>query len=500
VVYATGHEGRGIGLVAKLRAYMLQDDGDDTLDANAHLGLPIDARDYGDATGVLRAIGVRSVRLLTNNPDKVDGLRRHGVEVDEVVPLQTAPHTRNLRYLRTKRDRFGHVPPAGAELNGWLRPAVDATSLLGDTDTPGWRPYVAVKFAQTLDGRIATASGDSKWISGDEERRVSHALRAACDAVLVGAGTVLADDPRLTVRMVEGRSPIRVVLDSTLRIPLDANVLDDDAHTVVVTTERSNAAKRMAVQGRGAAVEVVRSGTRGVDLSDALRALNELGVRSVLVEGGGSVITSFLGEGLTDRLIVGLAPTVIGAGVEAVGDLRIARVAEGLRLTNREVHVAGDDLLIAGDVEPAYAEGPDLSPASGDGTPGSEFFVSRSRTSTVPSVIRASKAGCGAVAGPRTIDPSLSRKVLPWHGHCTAPCSTSPSASEHPRCEQVSEMAWIVSPSLYSNTSKRSPPAFTGLPSASASAASTAVHCSGSRSKTVLSMPTPRSNDRCPPT
>jgi GTP cyclohydrolase II len=346
IVYATGHEGRGIGLVDKLRAYMLQDRGDDTLDANAHLGLPIDARDYGDAAGVLRAIGARSVRLLTNNPAKAEGLRHHGVEVDEIVPLQTAPHTRNLRYLRTKRDRFGHVPPAGPELNGWLRPAVDATSLLGDTQAQPWRPFVAVKFAQTLDGRIATASGDSKWISGDEERRVSHALRAACDGVLVGAGTVLADDPRLTVRMVEGRSPIRVVLDSALRIPLDANVLDDDAHTVVVTTERSTPEQRMAIRGRGAAVVVARSGPRGVDLSDALRGLHEIGVRSLLVEGGASVITSFLAEGL----IVGLAPTVIGAGLDAVGDLNVARVAEGFRLTNREIHVAGDDLLIAGDI------------------------------------------------------------------------------------------------------------------------------------------------------
>ena len=353
VVYATGHEGRGIGLVHKLRAYMLQDAGDDTLDANVHLGLPADARDYGDAAGVLRALGVRTVRLLTNNPAKVQGLREHGIEVDEVVPLPTAPHARNLRYLRTKRDRFGHLPPAGPELNGNISDAVDVMSLLGEAQAPPWRPFVAVKFAQTLDGRIATATGDSKWISSDQERRVSHALRAACDAVLVGAGTVLADDPRLTVRMVEGRSPIRVVLDSTLRIPLNANVLDDSAHTVVVTTDRSAPARRMALKSRGVGVIVAKAGAGGVDLHDALCALHDQGIRSVLVEGGGGVITSFLSQGVTDRLIVALAPTVIGAGVEAVGDLNVLRVSEGLKLANREVHLAGDDLLIAGDLQAA---------------------------------------------------------------------------------------------------------------------------------------------------
>ncbi|MFN2543814.1 MAG: GTP cyclohydrolase II [Actinomycetota bacterium] len=362
VVYATGHEGRGIGLVNKLRAYMLQDAGDDTLDANAHLGLPIDARDYADAAGVLLQLGVRSVRLLTNNPAKVGSLGEQGVVVDEVVPLATAPHARNLRYLRTKRDRFGHVPPTGPKLNGELAPVIDATSLLGDMATPLWRPRVVVKFAQTLDGRIATASGDSKWISGEDERRVSHALRAACDAVMVGAGTVAADDPHLTVRMVEGRSPIRVIVDSTLRLPLGSNVLDGDAHTIVVTTERSTPARRMAIRTSGAAVAVVRSGPHGVDLADTLRALHAAGIRSVLVEGGAGVITSLLADGLVDRLVVGIAPTVIGAGVEAVGDLRVGSIAEGLRLTNRDVHVAGEDLLIAGDIERAAAEAVDTPP------------------------------------------------------------------------------------------------------------------------------------------
>ena len=106
------------------------------------------------------------------------------------------------------------------------------------------RPAVVLKYAQTVDGRIATASGDARWISGEEERTVSHALRAASDAVMVGVGTVLADDPQLTVRMVPGASPTRVVLDSALRVPDDARILDQDAPTVILTTERSCPSRR----------------------------------------------------------------------------------------------------------------------------------------------------------------------------------------------------------------------------------------------------------------
>ena len=111
MVYLRGHEGRGIGLVAKLQAYALQDAGRDTVDANLDLGLPADARHYGAATQILRDLGVESVRLLTNNPDKTRALEEYGVPVKEQVPLTTRPNDHNLAYLQTKRDRMGHALP-----------------------------------------------------------------------------------------------------------------------------------------------------------------------------------------------------------------------------------------------------------------------------------------------------------------------------------------------------------------------------------------------------
>jgi 3,4-dihydroxy 2-butanone 4-phosphate synthase/GTP cyclohydrolase II len=351
LVYATDHEGRGIGLANKLRAYMLQEDGTDTIDANVHLGFPPDARRYDAAASCLGLLGVHSVRLLTNNPSKVEALMRAGIDVDQILPLQTSPHVRNIEYLHAKEARLGHVAPAGVPLDGDpIGEAVDVVPLLGRAPTPSWRPYVVLKYAQTVDGRIATRRGEAKWISSEAERRISHGLRAACDAVLVGVGTAIIDDPQLTVRMVPGPSPLRVVLDSTLRLPSTARVLDERAGTVVITTEPSSEESRAALRARSVGVHVVDAGPRGVDLASALETLRGLGVGSLLVEGGARVITSFFAEKLVDRLVVAIAPTIMGAGIDAVGDLGVARVAESVRLTNQSVHQAGGDLLVAADV------------------------------------------------------------------------------------------------------------------------------------------------------
>ena len=368
LLYATGHEGRGIGLVNKLLAYTLQDRGLDTLDANSSLGLPVDGRDYGDAASVLHQIGVRSVRLMTNNPDKGRGLEATGIEVEQLLPVQSSAHVRNALYLSAKRARLGHLRPEGSEFSigladisaPWVEhshESIDVGALVGIVRYHHDRPYVLLKYAQTLDGRIATSTGDSKWISGEAERRVSHALRAACDAVLVGAGTVRSDNPQLTVRMVTGHSPIRVVLDSKLGIDLESNVLDNAASSVVITTNRSDPERRLQLAQHGIGVHVVPAGPSGVDLKAALRTLRHLGVRTLLVEGGARVITSLLAEQLVDRLIVGIAPVLIGAGTEAVGELGVTRITEGLKVLNGTAYTVGSDVLVAGDIEESFTPG-----------------------------------------------------------------------------------------------------------------------------------------------
>jgi 3,4-dihydroxy 2-butanone 4-phosphate synthase/GTP cyclohydrolase II len=347
LVYALGHEGRGIGIVDKLRAYALQRGGADTVDANLLLGLPIDARDHDEFAGILRSIGVGSVRLMTNNPEKAAAVERAGVVVADVVPIHGAAHLRAKAYLRTKRGRLGHVAPTTAGSGLPVDPP-SADELLGALPEHGDRPAVVLKFAQTLDGRIAARGGDSRWISGSEERRLTHALRAACDAVLVGVGTVVHDDPQLTVRLVEGPSPARVVLDPSLRTPTRARLFDDDARVVLVAGRDAAPTRADRLRERGAGIVRVPTTSSGIDLPAALEALGSLGFRSVLVEGGARVLTSFLASGEVDRVIVSVAPMVLGRGVEAVDDLGSRRIADAVRLQDRVVRQVGDDIVVAG--------------------------------------------------------------------------------------------------------------------------------------------------------
>lgn len=352
LIYATGHEGRGIGLVNKLRAYVAQDAGADTVEANLELGLPVDSRDYSDAAGVLAELGIRSIRLLTNNPWKVEGISAAGIQISDVISIPTAPHLRNLSYLNTKESRLHHIRPTGPPLvQDPSSAALDATDLLGRVTTPSERPYVVVKSAQTVDGRIATSSGDSKWITGPGERRVTHALRAACDAVMVGIGTVLHDNPMLTVRDVPGASPLRVILDSRLRVPSDARILDDDAATMIFTSDKSDPATRKDLRRRGVRVEVIAEDAGSLSIRQALLRLRGIGVNSLLVEGGSRVITTYLRSDMADRVIVSIAPTIIGDGTEAVADLGTVRISDGIPLINRTMLTVDQDVILAWDVD-----------------------------------------------------------------------------------------------------------------------------------------------------
>jgi 5-amino-6-(5-phosphoribosylamino)uracil reductase/diaminohydroxyphosphoribosylaminopyrimidine deaminase/5-amino-6-(5-phosphoribosylamino)uracil reductase len=230
-----------------------------------------------------------------------------------------------------------------------------------------------VHYAQTLDGRIATRTGNSQWISGDESLRLAHELRAAHQAVMVGIGTVLADNPKLTVRLVPGRSPLRVVADSTLRIPAEMHLLSDGAaETLIATTTRAPAERVIELKRQGARVMVLEPDEDGrVDLAHLLAHLRAEGVESVLVEGGGCLITSALSAGVVDRLVACIAPKVVGAGIDAVGDLNIQRLADAVTFSSASFTPLGCDMIFDGRVEhPRQADRrpePAAAPSRGGG-------------------------------------------------------------------------------------------------------------------------------------
>jgi diaminohydroxyphosphoribosylaminopyrimidine deaminase / 5-amino-6-(5-phosphoribosylamino)uracil reductase len=216
------------------------------------------------------------------------------------------------------------------------------------------RPAVTVSYAQTLDGRLATVGGSSQWISSSESLRFAHILRAKHEAIMVGAGTACRDDPRLTVRLVPGKNPLRVVVDSTLRTPLTAAVLANGAAvgTVLAVTERASVDRCAEATHLGATVLRLPADTEGrVDLKSMLSELYTSGVRSVLVEGGAALITSLLCNRLVDRLAVCVAPKILGSGIEAVGDLGICELNDSLALVDTSITSYGVDVVFDSRVE-----------------------------------------------------------------------------------------------------------------------------------------------------
>jgi riboflavin-specific deaminase-like protein len=163
-------------------------------------------------------------------------------------------------------------------------------------------------------------------------------------------GTVLSDDPQLTVRLVSGASPIRVALDTRLRTPPTARILSPETPTILVASTSAPADRRSALEAVGARIRTVAPGPGGLDVTAAFSDLAAHGVHTVLVEGGARIITSLLRAQLVDRLVISISPTVLGAGTDAVGDLGSTRVTDGLRLSNRSVHLVDDDVVLAFDV------------------------------------------------------------------------------------------------------------------------------------------------------
>ncbi len=217
------------------------------------------------------------------------------------------------------------------------------------------RPYVTLKVAQTVDGRIATASGESKWITGPSARRAGHRLRAESDAIMVGIGTVRADDPSLTCRISGGRNPVRIIVDGRLEIRPEARVLDTrEAATWIATCVPEDHPARAALEARGAEVIHVPGRNGKLDLQSLMNTLGQRQITSLLLEGGSSLNAACLAAGVVQRAVFFIAPKILGGrnGLPSVGGPDPLKLEEAIPLKSTRLSRVGRDLVIEADLDP----------------------------------------------------------------------------------------------------------------------------------------------------
>jgi diaminohydroxyphosphoribosylaminopyrimidine deaminase/5-amino-6-(5-phosphoribosylamino)uracil reductase len=267
------------------------------------------------------------------------GIRRVVVALEDPDPRVAGEGVRRLRAAGLDVD-IGLCEAEAAEINAGFFCRLR-----------NGRPLVTLKLATSLDGRIATGRGESQWITGPPARERAHALRAAHDAIIVGTGTVLADDPQLTCRLpgLAHRSPVRVVVDRHLRIPPTMRVISDAraVPTWVLTLPSADAARRQAFVRAGATVIDIDPGPDGNgSVAAALAALGERGITRLLVEGGGRLAAAFAGAGLIDRLVWVHAPTLIGGdGIPAIAEFGLEMLSQAPSFERLSTETVGDDVL-----------------------------------------------------------------------------------------------------------------------------------------------------------
>ncbi len=212
-------------------------------------------------------------------------------------------------------------------------------------------PFVILKIAQSLDGKIATSKGESKWITGEKAREYVHKLRNKVDAVLVGIGTIKKDNPSLDCRIKGGRNPYRIIVDRNLEIPLNAKALKhDDNKTIIAASKTTNQKKIDRLKSKGVNILFIKAKNRKIDLKELIKELGKLDIMSVMIEGGSSINASSLSSGIVDKVLFFLAPKIIGGAdaISSIGGESPAFLKNAVGVKNLQVKKIGEDFLFEG--------------------------------------------------------------------------------------------------------------------------------------------------------
>lgn len=210
------------------------------------------------------------------------------------------------------------------------------------------KPFVVVKVAMTADGRIATKTGDSKYITSKEARTYVHQLRTEVDAVMVGLNTVLRDNPELTPRLSKGKDPMKIVVDSKLKIPKNCKLMKNPSTLIIATTTKAVKSRVKELQQKGVTIIITKLKNGMVDLEDLMKQLGKHEITSVMIEGGSELNSSAIKSGVVDKILIFTAPKIIGNGLSAIGNLGIKKIDKAIEIKNPVCKRIGKDMLVEG--------------------------------------------------------------------------------------------------------------------------------------------------------
>ena len=273
-------------------------------------------------TDAILAAGIAEVVVGMKDPNrKVDGiiiLRQHGVKV-KVGILEDSCRKLNEEHTKYMRKNM---------------------------------PFVTLKAAISLDGKIATATGSSKYITGNEARAYVHKQRTMVDAVMIGINTALRDDPFLNIRLAKGRDPYKVVVDSHLRMAPGLNLVKHNPEKLIIAaTSKAGRAKIKQLEQKGVAVLIIQSKKGHVDLAALMKALAKRDITSIIIEGGATLNTEAIKEGLVDKVMFFINPSIIGSGISSLGDLGIKDINKKIVLRNVSYRKLGKDMMVEGSLK-----------------------------------------------------------------------------------------------------------------------------------------------------